>query len=67
MSVGYDSWDSGQCLQHQEREHEPCDQVYSKGITEFIGRALGVRVNDAAAWDQNGGIAHPEGAVRREC
>jgi len=51
---------------HEEREHEPCDQVDSESIVELSGRC-GVRLDDTAAWDQDSRVAHPEGTVGREC
>jgi hypothetical protein len=53
-------------LQHQESEHEPCDEVDTESVVELLG-SLGVRVDDTAAGEQDRGIAHPESAIGREC
>jgi hypothetical protein len=55
----------GRYLQHHESEHEPCDQVNSEGIGEFL-RSCGIRVDYTTAWDQDGGVAHPEATIGRE-
>jgi len=51
--------------EHEECEHEPGDQINSKSVGELFG-SFGICVNDAAAWNQDGGIAHPESTVRGE-
>jgi len=53
--------------EHQECEHEPRNQVDSKSIVELSGRALSIGVDDTAARDQNGCVAHPEGTIGGEC
>lgn len=52
-----------QYSQHEEREHEPSDQVDSNGISQFPGRGIGVGFDDTAGWDEDGGVRHPEGAI----